>query len=240
MKCNIIKALICVFGFLGVSAPVQAEIFDVWFDASTRDLDGFREITFWVGIKDNKFANPFEAVESVTIIAPDSTNFILDLFETYDRTTGDKGFWFKAVESDFDGEVWPSGVYVVEVKDINSGKTITQKDRLNISWLSIPIITWPTEGAMVGPTPKLNWAKVPGAERYRITMWDNTWDEPVYSGLNSELRLDVSLTSFKIPRGTLKPDHNYSWRVEARDGLQDRDRRSRSILVNFDTKTNFP
>ncbi len=239
MLSKIVKSALWAVGLLCIAFPVRAEIYDVWFGADTRNWwDGSQEVTFWITVKDNQYSNLRDAVESVKVVAPDGTVFDFDLDINYDRTTPNKGFWYSAEKSEFISGDFPSGTYVAKVTDLNTGRVIEKKDSLKIRWLGAPRIKRPKPGAVAGPTPTLRWTSVRGAVRYRITMWDQTWGEPVYSWLNDEQNLYVTGASFKVPLGVLKPGHDYRWRVEARDGPQDTDRRSRSKWEEFRT-SNF-
>lgn len=93
-----------------------------------------------------------------------------------------------------------------------NGKKYLAKDYVIIDSLGRPDHLSPAQGAAI-PLPKtLSWQAVPGAQFYKITIWD-LWDDGnvIY---DSKLLNDTKLT---LPQSLIKPEGWYSWRVHARD-----------------------
>jgi hypothetical protein len=104
---------------------------------------------------------------------------------------------------------------------------------VDAGFMDLPRITSPTPGETVGETPTFTWTAPQGATYYRLWIWDATVNEPVYCWFGQQLR--TGATSVEIPRGALKPNRDYSFRVEARAGTIDIDKRSRCAWINFRT-----
>jgi hypothetical protein len=62
-----------------------------------------------------------------------------------------------------------------------------------------------------GTTPTFTWDSVPGANKYRIRIYDETGNSTIWRG-NSP-----NVTSYTVPPGVLSPDTTYQYRLEARN-----------------------
>ena len=114
--------------------------------------------------------------------------------------------------------------------------TIICRDRVNGTLLDVPVITFPAEGAELGPTPLFRWDFVPGAKYYRIWLRDDSAGEWVYCSWQG-LRRHTNLTKFQMPLHVLKPNKSYSLRIEARTDDLDLDKRSRCDWLHFTTRS---
>jgi hypothetical protein len=202
---------------------------NVWTTNYTDD----QQLNVWLEVKDTEIKNPPEIIASIEVTAPDGTIFNMTTAQNW--LPYDRGYWMRARAEDFPLQVIPSGVYKVKVVP-NSGFTIEEEDEIDATFLAPPVITYPTEGSTVGSTPTFRWNPVPDAKYYRILLWNECWNEPVYwFWWNDSRKFYTNLPGAKIPLGQLLPNCSYSLRVEARSGSQDLDKRSRSVWVNFFT-----
>jgi hypothetical protein len=181
---------------------------------------------------DNNYRGP-DFVKSITVNAPDGSVFSLHPVKDwlpYDRVYS-KNFY----ATDFKGGKIPGGTYKVTVVPL-VGSTIDDVDVVTTppSFLPIPVVTAPASGATgIGSTLTIAWKLVAGATYYRVQVWNNTWNEPVYWSWDKQAL--TNLTRFKIPLGELQPNCQYKFRVEARSSSQDLDMRSRSDWFTFST-----
>ena len=79
------------------------------------------------------------------------------------------------------------------------------------------------------------WTAVSGATHYRVLIWNEDWNEPVYWFWDRQFRTNHAACMFS--NGDLKPNTQYKIRIEARGGSQDLDKRSRSDWINFTTSS---
>jgi hypothetical protein len=181
---------------------------------------------------DNNYRGP-DFVKSITVNAPDDSVFSLHPVKNwspYDRVYS-KNFY----ATDFKGGKIPGGTYKVTVVPL-VGSTIEEEDVVTLSFLPIPVVTAPASGATgIGSTLTIAWKSVDKATYYRVQVWNNTWNEPVYWSWDKQAL--TNLTRFKIPLGELQPNCQYKFRVEARSGTQDLDMRSRSDWFTFSTRS---
>jgi hypothetical protein len=215
-----------VFITLSLCAAVQAEVYRLYFNAYTTNYPDFQRMDFWVDVSDTMLRTP-DAIGFLVVVAPDGT-----IFDMTDNTwiEFDGGFWFGAKGEDFNSEVIPSGRYYAGVWDL-WGNPIINYDDVQVNFLDVPVITYPTEGSTVGSlTPTITWTAVPGAERYRLSLWK--WGcERVYP----RGYIYTYKPYFEIQKGVLRPATGYRVQIEAHDSDKDRENRSRSIDVNFST-----
>jgi len=211
---------------LGANALVNAETVMINFNAWTNGED--ESIAFWVTVVD-RVTTPPARVTSIIVTAPDGTTF--DTLRWFDQ---DYGFYTgRKYAGDFDGGVIPSGVYTVDVQDKN-GQTFTATDEVNINFLAVPVVKNPTDGSTLSTlTPTLKWKEVPGAEVYRIHLWNESWNEPIWWW--RENKRYCNQNKFKMPKGVLWSGFNYRLQIQARDTLKDTDNRASSNWVYFDT-----
>lgn len=233
MKCKrfftIGLSFLIIFSFCAVTQAYLRRIHvNVWTTNYTDD----QQLNIWLEVWDTENKNPPEIITSIEVTAPDGTIFNMtdDAWLPYDR-----GYWMAARAGDFDSTEIPSGVYKVKVVP-NSGWTIEQGDWIDATFLDPPVITYPTEGSTVVQPLTIRWNPVVGAKYYRVLLWNECWNEPVYwFWWNDSRKFYTNLPGAKIPLGQLKPNCSYRLRVEARSGSQDLDKRSRSVWVNFFT-----
>ena len=232
LNLSIVVSFLLLFVFCNAS---NAEIYRVYFDAFTTNYNppAEQEMCFWVEVFDTEKKNPPEFVDSITITAPDGT--VLNMDPVNNWLPFDDGYWAKLFAADY---VVPfkGGNYKCEVVG-KAGIKITKPDYVNGSFLPTPSITNLSDGAVdVSLTPTIRWGRVVGAKRYRILLWDETWNEPRYWFWKKVLFTDTP--KWEFPPGVLQLGHNYSIRIEARAGQQDTDKRSRSDWVFFTTTSN--
>ena len=185
----------------------------------------------FVDVRDSHYAYAPDSVRSIRIKAPDGSIFYLDL--SLDYLPWDRAFYKSYYPSDFDGGVIPTGWYGAKVKT-RSGTNIVQKDYVVDTFLPIPNVTYPTPGLTGVPqSPVITWDPVPGATVYEIRLFNESWRDWVYYYPSN--RKWTHYTSHEIPPGMLKPNCDYTIRIEARYLSPDFDMRSRSDWINFQT-----
>ncbi len=216
------------------SQNVYADIEKVYFDVFTTKYTSGLELNVWVDVKDSNLAHAPDFVSKIQIIAPGGTTLNLNTKRNW--LPFDRGYWGSFKDSDFSGGSIPNGTYRAVVTDI-VGKKITVLDKnIKRSSLPIPKITYPSEGATLGSdSPTIRWDRVSGAQVYRVLLFNETWNEPVFWFYNQTAFTNNN--RFALPAGSLKPNCTYRLRIEARDGIQDTERRSRSGWMNFETNS---
>jgi hypothetical protein len=214
---------------LGLSASVNARIYKVSLSVWTNGDD--ESIAFWVDVTDT-IAHPPYVVTSIIVHCPDGTIFnLMDNFWWFDQ---DPGFYSgRRYAVEFNGGIIPSSTYTVQVQD-RWGTTLTATDQVTINFLDVPVITFPTDGSTVpNLTPVIVWTPVAGAETYRIHLWNDTWNEPIWWWGGK--RVYCNQPPFMIPKGVLWSGMSYRLQIQARDSLKDTDNRATSIEITFNT-----
>jgi hypothetical protein len=170
-------------------------------------------------------------VKEISVRAPDGTHLSIHPTKNWLHTNN---IYYKAFNaSDFKSKNILGGTYYVTVTPF-VGTAITETDSLYATFLPVATITSPGDTETnVAATPTFYWTAVPGATHYRLRLWNNTRDEPVYWYYNKVLTTDFN--SVAMPPGALKPGCEYELRIEARSGSQDLDLRSQSDSVTFTT-----
>jgi hypothetical protein len=212
---------------LGTSTFVYAKIHMADLDVWTNGQD--QSIAFWVAVFDT-VRRPPNSVTSMIVTAPDATTF--DLMANFWWFDAGGGFYSGGkYASDFLTSTIPSGVYTVEVQDAQ-GTTIIATDEVTVNFLSTPRIRYPQDGSTVSSlTPTLRWRPVPGAEGYRIHLWRDSWDEPIWWWGGK--RMYSNANRLKIEKGVLWSGFTYRVQIQARDSLKDTDNRTSSPWVYF-------
>jgi len=236
MKAKFFSSVIISFLMLLIICNVShAKIYNVVFEAFTTNYSdsGQKQMNFWIEVFDTVKKNPPEFVSSITVTAPDGT--VLNMHPVKSWLPLDRGYWGRLYANDYIGaKSFAGGTYKCKVVG-KAGATIVDTDDVARSFLPIPKITNPSDGAGgVSKTATLRWKAVAGAKQYRVLLWDNSWNEPVYWFWGKRLYLDQ--LSWKIPLGDLQSGHSYQLRIEARASEQDTDKRSRSDWVSFKIK----
>ena len=240
MKVTRIAVLVAAVMVFFFSANVQAAMIRVSVNALTTNYPSAadRQLNLSIEVFSNTATHPPSYIGSIDVLAPDGTALSVDPkkdWRPYDRSYGKA---FKA--GDFTGGVIPGGTYSVTVTP-TSGTEITETDDVptkadgvTASLLPVPIVTSPLDlDDDVVESPSITWNAVSGAAYYALLLWNNTLDEPVYWTWERQYHTDF--TKIILLPGVLKPDSEYTLRIEARSGSQDLDRRSRSKLVHFTT-----
>jgi hypothetical protein len=229
-------ALATVFMIFFMAATSQAAMTRVILDAWTQNETdvNYRQMQLYIQVFDSLYARGPDFVKSIVVTAPDGiTKF--SVHRQKDWLHLDNAYWKPLFASDFPDNKIQGGTYKVTVTP-NSGTAITESDAVNLSFLPVPTVTSPTDGTTgVIQAPTLAWTAASGATYYRLLLWDNSANEPVYWNYGGVPQLRTDLTSFKIPPGVLKPNRQYRLRIEARAATQDLDKRSRSPWVTFTT-----
>lgn len=235
------KIGVAVFLALSVLAvgTAHAVLFKVQFDVRThRDYVNNTTLTdfmaFWVEVYDTEFKNPPSFVDSIVVTAPDGTVFPLNSVDHW--TYLDKGYYAQFQKSAFTSGTFPAGTYKVVVQA--DGVSIAANDVLDpVTFLRPVALSYPTEGATGVPEEAtIKWGGV-GASRYIIYLGCTSTNDPLFNNWPGMETMWTNRTSFKIPKGVLKPNKNYRLRIEARSNLQDTESRSRSKWINFQTGT---
>lgn len=220
----IVSVLIFFLLCVGVQAEITRAQLNVW----TNNTSSGVTLRAWVEFSDSILKHPPDAFTEIKIIAPDGSVFYMtteDNWLPYD-------FGFHAVYEPLDfkkGRI-PSGFYRLIVRD-NDGKSHYSDDYLRVKILKLPVITKPVDGETLSNLSTIKWTKVYGAKYYRIQLWNESWNEPVYWWWNRQAR--TNKTYFEIPEGTLKPGSEYRLSVQARSDHQDLENRSNSDWIIF-------
>ena len=209
------------------AASSQAEMIRAFADLWTQQTSSEYGLSVWVEATDSELKHPPDFVDSITVEGPDGS-VELDLATSWFDQDG--GFYtyipFASPITD--------GVYTVTI--VGGATTIICRDRVNGTLLDVPSITFPSEGATLGPTPLFRWGAVSGAKYYRIWLYDISAGEWVYCSWSGRRR-QTNLSKFQMPLHVLKPNRNYRMRIEARSDALDLDKRSRSDWLNFSTRS---
>lgn len=228
----VLAAIVTVFM---VADNLQAEMTRIIVDGWTLNDIGpgnepIHQMQIHVQVFDTVFSRGPDFVDSITVAAPDGS--VLSLHPSADYLHHENAY-FRAFDASFfkKGKI-PGGTYSVMVTSL-SAEVKKESDWVDASFLDRPSVTSPSPGETVDETPTFTWTAPPGATYYRLWLWDTSVNEPVYWWFSQQLRTDA--TSVTIPRGALKPNRQYSVRVEARSDTLDMDKRSRSVWVNFST-----
>jgi hypothetical protein len=226
---KLILVLWLLFTLIGFTFPAYAKIHMVILDVCTNGEN--QSIVFWVTV-DDLTTDPPSVVTSIIVTAPDGTQF--------DMT---KNTWYEAGKSfnsdnifasNFLSGAIPSGLYKVAVMD-NTGTIINATDRVTVDFLTPPEVTDPVEGSTVlSLTPKIIWTPVPGAEAYRIHLWNDTWNHPIWWWISPNIKYS-NKHSFMIPPGVLREGFHYRIQIQARDALKDVDNRASGTWRHFST-----
>lgn len=214
---------------------VQAEMSRVVFNGWTQNFSDAAQqrVALFIEVYDTVYSHPPDFVAAITVKAPDGS--ILSLDPLKDWLTPDQGFYKAFYASDFVSAAIPGGKFTVTVTPA-TGTSIKEFDNINAAFLPLSTITYPGNGAINIPaTPTLTWTEVAGAAHYRLLLWDNTFNEPVYWYFNPARNLHTDFVQHTIPKGVFKPNHQYKLRIQARSGSQDTDARSESDWVTFTT-----
>jgi len=102
--------------------------------------------------------------------------------------------------------------------------------------LPSPTLLYPTANAVVPLQATFSWEPVPGAEYYRIEIFNESWKTPVFQ--RDKKPLSVYKPFYVVPKGVLKPNLNYSIQVDARDSDGKVMRRSRTLFIPFKPSLN--
>jgi hypothetical protein len=190
-----------------------------------------KHICVWIEVFDYEDRHGPSFVKSITIRAPDGSMF--SLHPAKDWLPYDRAYWKTFYASDFKGGAIIGGNYRVTVEPL-VGSTISEINYLPGAFLPTPVVTSPAPNATgLGPTPTIRWNPVEGATHYRLLLWNNTWNEPVYFFWERQAWTD--LTSYTLLLGDLQPNCTYKFRIEARSNAQKVNQRSRSNWFTFKT-----
>lgn len=226
----LLAAVLMVFTWAAHSpAAMTRVILDGWTQNETDSK--YQQMQIYIQVFDSTFSRGPDFVKAIKVQAPDGSQFVLD--PKKDWLHIDNAYWKTVYAPDFVKGKIASGTYYVTVYPY-SGSPITESDSVIASFLPVSSITFPAEGTTVSSqTPTFKWTSVAGAAYYRLLLWDNSWNEPVYWTFGPQMRTDF--TYFTFPPGVLKPERSYRFRIEARSTSQDLDMRSRSLWINFQT-----
>lgn len=215
----------------GARAEMSRVVFNGW-TQNFSDPDQQR-VALFIEVYDTVYSHPPDFVATISVKAPDGTILTIDPLK--DWLTPDQGFWKSFYADDFVSLAIPSGKYTVTVTPV-SGAGIKESDTILGAFLPLSTITYPNNGDLnVAAMPTLTWTEVAGATHYRLLLWDNTFNEPIYWYYNSARNFHTEFTQHAIPKGVFKPNHEYRLRIQARADSQDTDARSESDWVTFTT-----
>jgi hypothetical protein len=226
----VLAGVVMLFLFAADSqAGLTRVIPNVWTTNYTNPAQ--QQLCVWIDVFDHENRRGPDFVKSITVNAPDGSVFSLN--SSIDWLPYDRGYWKVFYASDFKGGKIVGGNYKVTVVPL-AGPTISESDTIPGTFLPTPVVTSPSPNATgIGSTPSITWNPVPGATHYRVWIWNNSWNEPVYWCWDKQAHTD--LTSFTVPIGELKPNCQYRFRIEPRSSAQDLEMRSRSDWFTFTT-----
>jgi hypothetical protein len=226
----IVSAVLFYFAS-GAQAEMSRVVFNGW-TQNFSDPDQQR-VALYIEVYDTVYSHPPDFVATISVKAPDGTILTIDPLK--DWSTPDQGYWKPFYAGQFDSLAIPSGKYTVTVTPV-SGASIKESDTIEAAFLPLSSITYPSNNEVnVTATPTLTWAEAVGAAHYRLLLWDNSWDEPIYWYFNPARNFHTEFTQHTIPKGVFKPNHQYRLRIQARANSQDTDARSESDWVTFTT-----
>jgi hypothetical protein len=238
MKTKVFLVLVVLASLFIFSTNAQAEMQRVIFNAWTQDEPGpGKRLCVTVEIVDDEYTYPPDFIKKITITAPDTSVFNLDLSK--DWLPWD-GIYYRAfLPSEFVGGVIPAkGTYTARVVPL-VGTALTQIDNVTGTFLPIPNLTYPAPGETNVPeNAVITWDPVAGATSYEIRLFNLSWSDWVfYYPLRSKF---TQFTSYTFPKGILKPNCDYRIQILVRGGafgsaLQDMDMRSRTGGIQFRT-----
>ena len=226
---SLLFSVVALLLFLSIPATSQAYLREVRFDVYTTNYSDHTDINFVVIPKGTHNRNTPDIIASITVAAPDGTIFSMN---TDDNWLPYDGIYYGQYQADdFNSNNIPSGTYTVTVTGIEYNLVITETDFNNASVLTPPVITDPADGATVDSDHLFLWTNVTGASYYRVLIWNESDDDPLYWWWNRQFRTNHNGAIF--PNGNLKPGLQYKMRIEARSGRLDLDKRSRSDWITF-------
>ena len=229
LKIAVLAAVVMFFFFCAnTQAEMARVIVNCWTDNFTDTAQ--RQMGINVEVYDSTYLDPPSLVKQISVKAPDGSVLSIHPTNNWLHTNGVyyKGFY----ASDFKYGKIPGGTYHVTVTPF-SGSAITESDSVIATFLPVASINSPVNDETVGATPTFRWTAVSGATHYRLRLWNNTRNEPVFWYYNRILTTDFNTVT--MPPGALKPNCTYQLRIEARSGSQDLDLRSQSDWVTFKT-----
>jgi hypothetical protein len=227
MKRQITLVLFSMFLFLFAAGHAKGEAYRAELQGWTMNYSsGVSTMFFSVGVWDTEKRHAPDYVNTITITAPDTTQFSLGPNDWDAQDPSGIYYWAELYPADFIGGVIPSGIYTLSVLD-QAGKTI------KVNCLNIPVITKPTASQIVTtPTFMIVWNAVPGAAMYRLRLYDDTTGETIY-GFSPFRALYTTKKNYTTRLGDLKDGHNYRVRIEARDSATELDNRSNGAWTSF-------
>jgi hypothetical protein len=211
-------------------AGLTSVVFNAWttnFPDSSNPNDPRPQMNFAIWPYDNHNYRGPDFVGEIIVTAPDGS--IFQVHPSIDWLQYDQVYWKVLYPENFKKGKILGGTYKVTVVSLE-GFEITVSN--TVSGAMLPVAAGIVWDSVTEPVT-LKWDAVAGADHYRIHLWDNWVNEPVYWTWNKQAR--TNFTSFEIPIGELKPNRNYRFRVEARSGILDLDKRSRSAWFSFTT-----
>lgn len=207
-------------------------MYRVYTDVFTTSYPDRQYLNVWIEVHDTEYKNTPENISSIEVEAPDGSIFPLTVVDHWQPL--DKGFWCGFTADDFPSRTIPAGQYIITVVP-KKGYTISKTDFIDATFLPVPEVTFPVEGAVIGNNPTFRWNPVSGATHYRVQLWNESWNEPVYWYFGNNSKVYTELPGFMVPSYQLKPNTNYRLRIEARFDNNDTDKRSRSDWITFST-----
>ena len=227
--------VVAVLGILFLQGPASAAITKCSFNVFTTNYPpggpAF-QVNFYVEIEDSTLRPP-DALTLFEVIGPDGT--VYDHSADYWKYYSEYGnyFYFSVTSPILPGN------YRLKVKDKSDPRiTIVNTDKLtNADPMPTPNMIYPTATSPVTVVPlnaTFSWDPVPGAQCYRIELYDDGGKQPIFN--RDKHPLWVYTNSYTFPVGILQPNHNYSIQVEARDSDKNAQQRSRTFYIPFKTE----
>jgi hypothetical protein len=218
--------------FLSYCPSTHAYLQKVYFDVNTMNFNDRKELRVWLSVNDTNSKNPPDIVKSITITAPDNTVFTMNTANNW--LPYDRGYYGNYSPEEFNSGDIPSGNYTVRVEGIEFNLAITDSDYNDASVLTPAAFTnLSNEQTGIPKDYIFYWTPVAGATHYRVQLWDENWNEPVYWYWDRPFMTNHAACMFS--EGDLRPNRRYRIRIEARSESQDLDKRSRSDWVYFTT-----
>lgn len=217
-----------------VAGTAQARLINVRADVRLHNASSGPALNVWVEVASDAHLSPGAYVTGITLIDPLNRTIAINPATSWDQFGKGFGFIIPRTHT-YWGGVIPSGTYKVKVTDAYG--SITASDTIDNVPLAVGAVTYPVNAQTgVLQTPVLRWSAVAGATHYRIHLFDVTASLPVYSYADG-LKNDTNFTFFTVPKGVLRPNHQYRIYIEARAGYPDPDKRSLTNQITFTTAT---
>lgn len=233
----ILVAVVLIFSLVSHShaQTLTRAVLNCWTRVQPSTAGPEQQLQVFITVGSNPVGHPPNFIRQISVSAPDGT--VLSLDPDKDWLPTDFAFHKVFRNPDFIGGRIAGGTYRATVTPV-SGAAIVETDVVAASFLSIPVVTYPTANQTDVPArPRITWDAVPNATFYRVMIWNVDWREPVWHYYDSRMLYQTDLLFAQVPTGILKPNTRYEIQIQARGDSNDLDRRSQTAWIPFRTGT---